>query len=156
MRAAMPIGDNNIAKKDEDAARIGLVAAPASFQSERPAVRMILPWVGRPPPDLAASDGLRDEAYQRLEVCRRTQVPPLPLTDARHWSSVPYMQWRCPWILEHHWWFAWAFPGVAKVISPKITAQLLAKMNFRILRSSSFNRASWSFILALTVAFDLP
>ena len=64
--------------------------------------------------------------------CRGTQVPPLPLTDARHCSSVAYMQWRAPCILEHQACDR-AFAGVAKAAKLiAIATVLAAKINFCI------------------------
>jgi hypothetical protein len=68
-----------------------------------------------------------------LLACRRTQVAPLPLTDARHCSSELYMQWSAPpCALEHHWRLA-AFPGVTEAIMANVAAMILAaKINFCI------------------------
>jgi len=48
----------------------------------------------------------------------RTQVPPLPLRDARHCFWVLYMQWVAPCLLAHHSPAASAGVGAARAITP--------------------------------------
>jgi hypothetical protein len=56
--------------------------------------------------------------------------PIRPLTEARHWLWVWYMQWRCPSILEHH---ASACAGVVRIINPVVNAiEVIPKINLRI------------------------